>query len=357
MTNFSVVAANSQFSIDLYQAVVSGNPKEKNVFFSPFTITAALAMVNVGAHGETRDEILSGIRLKEQSSNTIEQINYEFKQLFQRLNSLGEHNETYGSPSRRKHTDPWPYSPGEPRLDLASRVFLQKGIQVKKHFASTLKSSYNTTFGEVDIAGNSDNAEREINDWVANVTDDKIKDLITGIKSDSKIVLVSVSYFKAGWINKLENDCYKESFYVAGGMVVFTNFMHFWCISDASYAVFPDWNATAIGINYAGSSFRTIIVLPNEKDGIRTLQNLLNPTMFDVSRYQANVSIDLHLPLVSIEADYQISKLLETLGVKKAFLDTANFTGIADSPRLKIEDVFHKSFMSKSTMMVISNYI
>lgn len=195
-----------------------------------------------------------------------------------------------------------------------------------------MKSSYNSTLGELDIAGNSNDAKEGINSWVANVTHNKIKDLLKEIKSDSKMVLISASYFKAAWVNRLGNGCNLEPFYVAGGMVVYTMFTSFWCISEASYAAFPEFKATAIGIPYAGYPFRMIIVLPNERNGICDLRNLLNSTVFDVSRYRTDVNIHLSLPMVNVEADYQVSKVLQTLGIKKAFLNTANFTGIADSP-------------------------
>lgn len=351
MANSSVVSSNTQFSIDLYKTIIAGNQQEKNVFFSPFSITAALAMVSVGAHGGTKDEIFSGLRLKGQPGSNSEKINLEFKQLFQTLDVQVENSSTSALSSPKDDSDQWTYRRDPPRLDLANRVYLQKGTHVKKPFVDTLQSSYRSTFGEVDIAGNPGAAKNVINKWVANVTHNKIKNLIKELNHDTKLVLVSAIYFKAAWEKAFHSEMTKEKdFFVSGGKTVKADFMSYFSNGEYSYAEFPDLKATAIGILYAGSSFRMLIILPNEKNGLGNLRKSLSPAVFDDSRYSTDVDVDLLLPKFKIEADYHLPKYLQTLGMKKPFLAVADFTGIADSPPLVIGDVVHKSFISKSAL-------
>lgn len=347
MASSSVVSANTQFSIDLYRTLIAANQPSKNVFFSPFSITAALAMVSVGAHGSTKDEIFSGLRLKGQTANKEDQINAEFKQLFQSLDVKTESNRT-SSAKIRDDTHLGDFQQDTPRLDLANRVYLQKGTQVKKPFSDTLKSSYKSTFGEVDFAGDSNGAKNTINKWVANVTQDKIKDLFKDLSSDSKLVLVSAIYFKAAWKEEFSKDRTEEKdFFAAGGKTVKARFLRYFSNLEYSFAEFPELKATAIGIPYVGSSFQMKIILPNEKNGLENLQKVLTPAIFDDAQYTTNAEIDVSLPKFKIEADYKLTAALKSLGVKKPFSNSADFSGISDSPPLKIGDVVHKSFISK----------
>uniref|UniRef100_A0A8C1TCU9 Serpin domain-containing protein n=1 Tax=Cyprinus carpio TaxID=7962 RepID=A0A8C1TCU9_CYPCA len=45
-------AANTQFSLNLFKKISGGNAS-KNVFYSPISISSALAMVSLGAKGNT----------------------------------------------------------------------------------------------------------------------------------------------------------------------------------------------------------------------------------------------------------------------------------------------------------------
>ncbi len=53
-------AANTQFSLDLFKKISEGNASG-NVFYSPISISSALAMVSLGAKGNTAAQMFKVI--------------------------------------------------------------------------------------------------------------------------------------------------------------------------------------------------------------------------------------------------------------------------------------------------------
>ncbi|XP_055350585.1 serpin B4-like [Paramacrobiotus metropolitanus] len=339
MVTSSIALANQQFALNLYSNLVSANaiPSGENVFFSPFSILAALSMLNVGAKGATRDQLLTATKLK--NLGDASKIDKSFKDLFGKLDihtQGAKPSSTAASPD-----DQWKRTTAY--LALANRVYLQKGLKIQKDFDSTLKTSYNTTFGQVDFAGNPGGAKNQINQWVESVTNNRIKNLFSEMSSDVKLALVSAIYFKAEWEDHFNNENTQEGdFFTANGNRLKTRFMKK-VDQDVNYAEFPELAATVLKKSYAGNSASMLIILPNKRDGLADLEKKLTASVFDKTKYQ-NYEVDITLPKFRIETDYQLIETLKKMGVKDAFQSNADFSGMADQ-RLNVGEVVHKAFI------------
>ena len=174
-----VSADNNDFALDLYHQLAK---KDGNLFFSPYSISTALAMTYAGARGNTAEEMKTTIHLLQERKT----LNTGFQELQEHL---------LGKDPKRKFA-----------LSLANRLFGQKGYGFLPEFVKTTSDYYGAGLEEVDFVGATEAARRHINKWVEDQTHDKIKELLKkGILSaDSVLVLVNAIYFKAAWAHPFD---------------------------------------------------------------------------------------------------------------------------------------------------------
>ncbi|NXA41733.1 ILEU inhibitor, partial [Eudromia elegans] len=72
--------ANCRFALDLFRSVSEANPTG-NVFFSPISVSAALAMVLLGAKGDTEAQLLKILHF-----DKVEDIHSRFQTLTTDIN-------------------------------------------------------------------------------------------------------------------------------------------------------------------------------------------------------------------------------------------------------------------------------
>lgn len=181
----AVVQGNNQFALDLY-AQLRG--QEGNLFFSPNSISTALAMTSGGARGETATEIAKTLHLPRQQDQTHQ----VFRYLLYHLNSIGR-------------------KPGC-QLNVANALWGQKGEPFLPGFVKLATDNYGASLSEVDF-GQTDAARQTINTWVEKKTKDKIKELLPPgtVTKDTRLVLTNAIYFRGDWSvpsrRKRQNRC------------------------------------------------------------------------------------------------------------------------------------------------------
>jgi serpin B len=181
----SVVKSNSEFALALYEQL---RGKEGNLFFSPYSISNALAMTAGGARGETLDEMAKTLHF----GSDLAKVPPAFRQLIESLN---------GDPKTRKY-----------QLNIANALWCQKGYGFEADFLKQTEKDYFAGLKQVNFAGESEKARLEINHWVEEQTKDKIKDLIKPriINSQTRLVLTNAIYFKAAWLKPFFDKATKE---------------------------------------------------------------------------------------------------------------------------------------------------
>jgi serpin peptidase inhibitor clade A protein 3 len=171
MNNISLVSSNTDFAFSLYKQLASENPN-KNVIFSPLSISTALAFLSLGAHNTTLKEILEGLKFNLTEISEAE-IHQGFQQLLRTLNQPGDHLQ----------------------LNMGNAMFVQEQQELQAKFRKDAQALYAaqaflTNFQEPAAA------EKFINDYVKKETQGKIVDLVKGLDTQTVMVLVNYIFFK-----------------------------------------------------------------------------------------------------------------------------------------------------------------
>ncbi|XP_030625607.1 leukocyte elastase inhibitor isoform X1 [Chanos chanos] len=354
----SLTAANTSFSLNLFKKIRENN-KTGNVFYSPLSISSALAMVYLGAEGNTAaqmSEVLSFTKDKSKApmlqqvqqvqklqlpvalmkslhlNKAEEDIHVGFSNLFSELNKEGA-----------------PYT-----LSLANRLYGEQSYQFVKKFLNDTKTHYRAELEAVDFKSNAEAARKNINAWVQKQTQDRIKDLLAeGVVDElTKLVLVNAIYFKGSWARKFaESSTVQVPFRLNKNETKKVKMMH----QKAKFplAYIPSLNMQILELPYKGKDLSMLIMLPNEltdnTTGLEKLEQELTyenfvewtrPDMMDT------LEVQVGLPRFKLEETYDMKRLLISMGMVDAFdQDKCNFSGISPNDDLVLSKVVHKSFV------------
>jgi serpin B len=322
--NGSMTAAahgGNEFAFDLFQQLASSSESQKNLLLSPFSISTALAMTYAGAHGNTAAQMRDVLHFS---------------------GAAGELHAGYGQ---------WLADLNQPRqgyeLAVANHLFGENNFAFRQPFLDQLATAYQAPLERLDFKHNAEPSRVHINDWVEDVTHDRIQHLIPGglITEDTRLVLTNAMYFKGGWASQFEPDATSEGAFrldaastVAAPMMSQTDHFHFGKFDGYRMLEMP----------YAGDDLSMVFVLPDAVDGLDAVAASLTADSFQASVDALHVkSVAVSLPKFKIEDDFMLGESLQALGMTEAFSDGADFSGMVEpgAESLKISEVVHKTFL------------
>lgn len=307
--------ANNEFSFKLLENLQSG----KNVFFSPFSIHVALAMLNEGARSATSEEIqhvLSYDSAQVPSSN----ISRSFKQLLGLLQK----------------------NPADYQLEIANSVVTQSKFPISKDFSHKMKNDYGALLKNVDFS-NANGAVREINDWVSKATHGKITKLLKELDSLTKVVLLNAIYFKGLWENPFDKDRTQDLIFYNNGITpvrVPTMISE----RDVMYARMKGEGFHAISLPYKGKDISMIIILPLSRNSLNDIHLSAEKLQHIISSMSKDKLV-ITLPKFTMEHSITLNDNLKNLGMKTAFTWDADLSGISENEELKVSKVVHKAMI------------
>lgn len=316
----ALVAGNTEFSFDLLHALAS---KNGDLFYSPYSITQALAMTYIGARGDTAAQMADVLHF----SLPPERLHPAFNRLDQELRNSGQSSD-----------EPF-------ELHLANAIWAQAGFELDQAFLDTLAVHYGAGVYLTDFAGAPEAARETINAWVSDQTEDRINDLLPSgvINPDVLLVLTNAIYFKAAWMYKFDEGYTRdEDFYLEGGGVAQVPMMR--QQRDFSY-VLGD-GLQALEMPYDGGDLSMVVVLPDPGlfDEIST--TLDGSTLRGLIAGMESQYVHLEVPRFTYDSEFQLETTLGELGMTDAFDPTqADFTGMSSWPGLHIMSVIHKAFV------------
>jgi len=318
------VQDNSRFAFDLYGKAAS---TPGNLFFSPHSISTALAMTYAGAQGGTREQMRTVLHF----SGEDPVLHDGFATLLGQLAEAGNRN---GCTLRR-----------------ANRLWAQQGYPFSGPFLELTRKSYGAEAVTVDYRTNPGVAISAINDWVAKATEKKIQNIVSSdsIKQDTRLVLTNAIYFKGDWKQQFKASQTKEEpFFTAPDTKAPVQLMR----QLHSFPYAETDSLQAVELPYIGR-LSMIVVLPKKIDGLPELEQTLALDGYEKwLTTMGSREVALFLPRFRMEYEINLTETLKAMGMSDAFGETANFFGMADmsNPKAKEEPLYlsavlHKAFV------------
>lgn len=314
-----MVQDNSVFALNLYGQL---KQRENNLFFSPFSISAALAMTYSGAREKTASQMAAALHFNQKP----DQLHHFMGELISRLNAVQKESEV--------------------ELSVANAIWAQKGYPFLDAFFRIIQQSYQADLNQVDFATAADAARQAINGWVEDQTHQKIKNLIPPGVLDAltRLVLVNAIYFKGFWDTQFKPENTEEmAFWLSAETNVKVPMMH----QEHPYGYWENEWLQVLEIPYKDEALSLIVLLPKEKTGISVLEQKLS--LENILRWQDQLrkqKIKLFFPKFKIEAQFNLGQTLSAMGMPDAFdPNHADFSAMIGKKELFISAVIHKAFV------------
>ncbi len=324
----AAAAANTAFATDLYGELCKA---PGNLFFSPYSVSVALAMTMEGARGETAADMGRVLHLERAAAaghNALAQA------LRPKLVS------DYSSGKRKK-------VPAY-ELNIANAIWGQHGYPFQQPFLTTLETQFGAPLARADFR-NGEKARARINGWVEDRTRDKIKDIIPpgALTPDTRMVLANAIYFKAAWAHEFyDRNTKEEPFTTEDGKTVKARLMH--QLKNFQYA--EDDDVQVLSMGYRGNDTSMVVLLPKKRDGLKQLEKkLTHETLTTWLGKLKGQRVRVKFPKFEYTTPINLTKTLSDMGMQRAFSPkTADFTGMANVPGepLFIGLVLHKAFVA-----------
>lgn len=324
-----LASGNNAFALELYQAVKG---ESENVFFSPYSISLALAMTYAGANGETERQMAETLHF----NLPEDRLHPAFNALDQELASRKDSGSGQGADGKGF------------RFNIVNDLWGQKDYQFQAAFLDTLAKNYGAGLRLLDFSSQPEAARQNINKYIAEKTEDRIKDLIPegAIDPLTRLVLTNAIYFNAAWQNPFEKSLTKDApFTKLDGSTVNVPMMEMPSYETLAYADGEGY--TAVALPYENPSLSMLILLPDEGSfeafegslEAARLESILAETQF--------TSVRVKMPKFKIEGQFELGDTLTGLGMIDAFdPELADFSGMNGKRDLYIGSVIHKSFVN-----------
>src|SRR4029077_6677424 len=288
-TNFDLAAkATNELGVDLHRQLATG---DENLCISPYSIDSALAMTFAGGDGETRTEMARVLHFPNGGDvpASFSALQQSLEQMSAKTAELAKESKKFGGPS-------------EPiTLNIANRLFAQKSYHFRDAFLSLVKQNFGGAFEPLDFVADPAAAAQRINKWVADQTRDRIRDLIPGgaLDKTTRLVLANALYLKAPWARQFsQNATRPEPFFARGGASVDVPTM---LKTDKNFGYAKREGLTVVALPYAGNELQFVILLPDDKTGLRALESKLSGDTLAGCAKLGKRDVDLYLPKFKLQ--------------------------------------------------------
>ncbi|XP_055964493.1 leukocyte elastase inhibitor-like [Sorex fumeus] len=321
-----LIAANTLFALDLFLTLSQDHPAA-NIFFSPFSVSSALAMVFLGSRGNTEAQLAKTLHF-----DMVEEIHSRFQSLNADINKPGA---SY-------------------ILKLANRLYGEKTYDFLPEFLNSTQKTYSAELAGVDFQNAAEDARKEINAWVKGQTEGKIPELLTSgvVNSMTRLVLVNAIYFKGNWKEKFSKQATRVvPFRLNKKDTKNVNMMRQKNKFPLGYI--EALKCRVLELPYQGEELSMVILLPDDIEdastGLKKIEEQLtleNLTEWTRPENMPVVKVNVHLPKFKLEESYTLNEALARLGLHDLFDSSrADLSGIGGARDLFISNVAHKSFV------------
>ena len=320
----TLVAGNSAFAFDLLHELTAD---AENLFYSPFSVSAALAMLYAGAEVDTEQQMADALHF----DLGHDALHAGFNRLDLDLNARG--------------TIELPYEGEGFELNVVNAAWGQRGYSFLGDYLDVLAVNYGAGLRLLEFADDPEGSRETINDWVGEQTNDRIVDLLPpgSIGPLTRLVLTNAVYFNAPWLKKFDPaQTTPGAFHLLDGSTATVPMMR-----QQSTFAYANWDGgKAVELPYNGNTLSMVVLVP-DRGSFDAFESEL-----DAARFEGIVSsfddrwVHLQLPAFEAACDLSLVEPLTALGMTDAFDATADFSGIDGTHELFVSDVLHKAWVS-----------
>ncbi|MCU0486938.1 MAG: serpin family protein [Anaerolineales bacterium] len=307
----ALVGGNNAFALDLYQSL---RTSDGNLFYSPYSISLALAMTYGGARGETEAQMADVLHFDLAQADQHPAFNQLDLDLLQ--------------------------------LNIANAVWAQQDHPFLPAYLDLLALNYGAGIHLADFTTQAEPTRREINAWISDQTQERIQDILSPGDLDAltRMVLVNAIYFKADWQTQFDpNDTHEAPFYLLDGSQVQVDLMS----NDLQLPYLRGENYQAVELPYAGGDAVMDILLPDEGQFAAFEAGLGGPELDAILSSLQDTQLHLEMPKFTFRRQFALAEQLAGLGMTDAFdPSVADFSGMDGMRDLFISDVIHQAFVA-----------
>lgn len=320
-----VVEANTLFAYDFYHTLSSDKQyAEQNLFFSPYSISTALALTYEGAKGMTAEEIRSVFYFP--ADDAVRQEGYAAL-----IAGLNRQDAAYS-------------------LKTANALWAEETYPFLPAYIETAQEYYAAEVRNMDFISSPEESRLTINRWVEDQTEDRITDLIPqgAITPLTRLVITNAVYFKGTWVLQFDENKTRPALFRTGQGESVTVDMMQRTDDNAIYPYAETDNLQIIRMPYeheSGKALSMLVLLPKDGD-ITTAETALGTTeLVDAVASMKATQVEVFFPKFTLETTYYMPDTLAAMGMPTAFGAEADFSGMDNTRFLFITDVIHKAFV------------
>ncbi|XP_028747440.1 plasminogen activator inhibitor 2 [Peromyscus leucopus] len=352
--------ANTMFALSTLKYIEKTNPAQ-NIFFSPWSISSTLAIVFLGARGDTEQQMANVLHFNrvggyDITTGTPENVNgCDFTQQIQRKNypdailqiqAREKIHSSFNSLSSAINT-----CSGDYLLESANKLFGEKSARFKEEYIQLSKRYYSAEPEAVDFLKCAEEARMKINSWVKTQTKGEIPNLLPegSVNEDTQMVLVNAVYFKGKWKTPFQKKLKQlYPFRVNSHESIPVQMMYLREKLNIGYI--KDLKTQILELPYIGD-ISMFLLLPDDIDdastGLELLESEINFDKFNkwISKdTMAEDDVEVYIPQFKLEQHYELKSILRSMGMEDAFnKNKANFSGMSQRNELFLSEVFHQA--------------
>uniref|UniRef100_A0A4W5RGK0 Serpin family A member 10 n=1 Tax=Hucho hucho TaxID=62062 RepID=A0A4W5RGK0_9TELE len=309
---------NMDFAMNLYRKIAGYH--DKNIFFSPLSISTAFATLSMAAQGPTRDQILKGLNLAH----------------------LDRENQTDIIPELFQHLQENITQDGSLKFDQSTALFVRLTFEVERDYSDQIKKFFNADINNVDFADRKASVAL-INDYITRKTGNKVKEVVSNLDPLTQLMLINTIFFQGEWQmpfnpNHTENGrFYIDNYNIVQVPMMFRMEDKFYTMDDIPL------KAKVLKLPYR-EGVSMLILLPNKGLDYTTIDDEITAKRFlSWIKNLKKMKLEVQLPKFKMEQSYAMHSILPDLGISSIFHDTANLTRLSKDPGLKVSEVLHKA--------------
>ena len=313
------------FALELYRKLAR---TPGNLFCSPYSVGAALALLAGGAAGSTLAEIARALGVDDPVA-----VNERL------VHELASRNDpkARSEPADDEEVDSRTASSGV-LMSVANALWYQRGYAIVPAYVEAMASRLAASVQAVDFERDTAHTIELINEWAADATRRKITKVLSILPPATRVILANAIYMKARWRHQFSAYATQPKPFATPREQINVPTM----ARTGAYQYAKLSAMEAIEIPYAGGKLAMLVIVP-QLGAIAEIERVV-----DVDRVASALTtrqVQLEMPKWKVESTFRLGETLGELGIAHAFSGDADFTPMSAERGFHVDEIVHKTYV------------